>query len=125
MPAIAIVGAGPGLGLSIAKVFGGQGFGVALVSRSKDKLEALVAQLAASGVTAAAFPADVADRPALTAALEQAAARFGAVDVLDLLLGAALGRVPLDPPERRLIVGRIVPADPEATDRLARVGVGR
>jgi NADP-dependent 3-hydroxy acid dehydrogenase YdfG len=83
MSTIAIVGAGPGLGLSVAKVFGGHGFQVALVSRSKDKLDTLVAQLAESGITAAAFPADIADHPALTSALEQAADRFGAIDVLE------------------------------------------
>lgn len=83
MPTIAIVGAGPGMGLSIAKVFGGNGFQVALISRSKDKLDTLVAQLTESGISAAAFPADVADRPALTAALEQAAEHFGGIDVLE------------------------------------------
>jgi NAD(P)-dependent dehydrogenase (short-subunit alcohol dehydrogenase family) len=82
MPTIAIVGAGPGMGLSIAKVFGGHGFQVALISRSKDKLDALVAQLAETGITAA-FPADVADFPALTSALDRAAAGFGAIDVLE------------------------------------------
>jgi NADP-dependent 3-hydroxy acid dehydrogenase YdfG len=71
------------MGLSIAKVFGGHGFKVALISRSKDKLDALAAQLTKSGITAAAFPADVTDHPALTAALEQAAARFGLIDVLE------------------------------------------
>ncbi|GAA1008312.1 short-chain dehydrogenase [Acrocarpospora pleiomorpha] len=83
MPTIAIVGAGPALGLSIAKLFGAHGFEVALISRNKDKLDTLVAQLAEAGITAAAFPADVSDRPALTAALEQAAARLGAIDVLE------------------------------------------
>jgi len=36
MSTIAIVGAGPGLGLSIAKAFGRNGFSVALVSRSQE-----------------------------------------------------------------------------------------
>ena len=83
MPTIAIVGVGPGLGLSIAKVFGGHGFKVALIARSKDHLDIQVAQLAELGTTAAAFPADVSDRPALTAALERAVAQFGAIDVLE------------------------------------------
>jgi NADP-dependent 3-hydroxy acid dehydrogenase YdfG len=93
MPTIAIVGAGPGMGLSIAKVFGGHGFQVALTSRSKDKLDALVAQLAESGITAAAFPADVSDLPALTAALEQAAERFGRIDVLEFSPHSGLSMV--------------------------------
>jgi NAD(P)-dependent dehydrogenase (short-subunit alcohol dehydrogenase family) len=71
------------MGLSIARVFGGHGFQVALISRSKPKLDNLVAQLGDTGITSAPFPADVADLPGLTAALEQAAARFGAIDVLE------------------------------------------
>ena len=46
MPVLAIVGAGPGLGLSIAKVFGSHGFSVALISRSEEKLDALAERLA-------------------------------------------------------------------------------
>lgn len=83
MSTIAIVGAGPGLGLSIAKVFGGHGFDVALISRSKDKLDALVAELEGGGITAAGYPADTADPAQLTDALDAAAARFGKIDVLE------------------------------------------
>lgn len=61
MPTIAIVGAGPGLGLSIAKVFGGHGYDVALIARDKGKLDALVAELAETGITAEGFAADVAE----------------------------------------------------------------
>ena len=35
MPTIAIVGAGPGLGLAIAHAFGSRGFGVALIARMR------------------------------------------------------------------------------------------
>lgn len=83
MPTIAIVGAGPGLGLSIAKVFGRNGFSVALVSRSSEKLDRLAAELAGSGVDAAGFAADIMDRPVLTAAFERIKQRFGDVDVLE------------------------------------------
>ena len=83
MPTIAIVGAGPGLGLAIARIFGSRGFDVALISRSREKLASLVAELAEDGITAAAFPADVRDRPALTQALADAASRFGRIDVLE------------------------------------------
>ncbi|MFD8870549.1 SDR family NAD(P)-dependent oxidoreductase [Streptomyces sp. NPDC059590] len=90
MPTIAIVGAGPGLGLSIARVFGGHGFDVALVSRSKDKLDALVAELAEAGIAAEGFPADVADSAQLATALERAIARFGRIDVLEFSPHAGL-----------------------------------
>jgi NAD(P)-dependent dehydrogenase (short-subunit alcohol dehydrogenase family) len=82
MPAIALVAAGTRLGLSLGKVFGAHGFDVALIARSPERLGELTGKLAAEGVTAAAFPADVTDRSALTAALGSAAGRFGGIDVL-------------------------------------------
>jgi NADP-dependent 3-hydroxy acid dehydrogenase YdfG len=93
MPAIAIVGAGPGLGASLAKVFGGNGYDVALIARSKHNLDALVARLAEAGVAAAGFPADVTDRAALTGALHDANARFGSIDVLEYSPYGGLDRV--------------------------------
>jgi NAD(P)-dependent dehydrogenase (short-subunit alcohol dehydrogenase family) len=82
MPAIALVAAGPRLGLSLGKIFGAHGFDVALIARSPERLGELTGKLAAEGVTAAGFPADVTDRSALAAALASAAERFGAIDVL-------------------------------------------
>ncbi|MGX1675575.1 SDR family NAD(P)-dependent oxidoreductase [Streptomyces sp. NPDC055400] len=83
MPTIAIIGAGPGMGLAIARTFGSRGFDVALIARTKDKLQTLVDQLGQEGITAEAFPADILDRPSLTAALDSAKARFGTIDVLE------------------------------------------
>jgi NADP-dependent 3-hydroxy acid dehydrogenase YdfG len=93
MPAIAIVGAGPGLGASLGKVFGAQGFDVALISRSKANLDALAAGLTEQGVTAEGFAADVADAASLTAALAAAATRFGRIDVLEFSPYAGLVQV--------------------------------
>jgi NADP-dependent 3-hydroxy acid dehydrogenase YdfG len=90
MPTIAIVGAGPGLGLSIAKVFGARRFDVALIARSKDSLDALVDELAQAGITAAGFPADAGDGDQLAAALSAAIARFGRIEVLEFSPHAGL-----------------------------------
>ncbi|MFG1803920.1 SDR family NAD(P)-dependent oxidoreductase [Micromonospora carbonacea] len=83
MPTIAIVGAGSGLGQSIAKTFGGNGFSVALVSRTQSKLDALAAELGQAGVDAAGFAADVLDRASLVDAFARIKQRFGTVDVLE------------------------------------------
>jgi NAD(P)-dependent dehydrogenase (short-subunit alcohol dehydrogenase family) len=83
MPTIAIVGAGPGLGLSIAKVFGRHGFSVALISRTQEKLDGLAAELGESGIDAAGFAADVMDRPSIADAFARLRERFGGVDVLE------------------------------------------
>src|SRR4051812_23542211 len=66
---LALVGAGPGLGLSIAKRFGSAGFQVALLARNAGKLDQLVGELTALGVTARPYVANVGDRQGLGAAL--------------------------------------------------------
>jgi NAD(P)-dependent dehydrogenase (short-subunit alcohol dehydrogenase family) len=98
VPTIAIVGAGYSLGLSIGKVFGRQGFNVGLISRTKANLEPMVAELAESGIDAAAFTGDVSDPASLTSALEQVAAHFGGIDVLEFSPSARKsGLVAADP----------------------------
>ena len=49
MPSIAILGAGPKLGLAIARTFGSHGYDVALIARNRAKLDALVEQLSSDG----------------------------------------------------------------------------
>jgi len=83
MPTIAVVGAGPGLGLPIAQEFGAHGFDVALIARTPSKLARLEDALRRDGITAASFPADVTDPEGLTEALADAAAHFGSIDVLE------------------------------------------
>jgi NAD(P)-dependent dehydrogenase (short-subunit alcohol dehydrogenase family) len=95
---IAIVGAGPQLGLAIARTFGTQGYDVALVSRNPDKLDNLVTTLTTEGITAAAFPADVLDRDALTQALKNAADHFDGIGVLEYSPADSLGPTTLATP---------------------------
>jgi len=97
MPVIAIVGAGSGLGASIARVFGRNGFQVALLSRSQEKLDALAAELGADGIEAAGFAADVRDRPSVAAAFARVKDRFGAVDVLEYSPAVSARGTDLDP----------------------------
>ncbi|MCZ0985373.1 SDR family NAD(P)-dependent oxidoreductase [Streptomyces diastatochromogenes] len=82
LPAVAVVGVGPGLGRAIARRFGAAGHPVALISRNADKLAGLADALAAEGVTARAYPADVTDAKGLSGALEAAAAELGRIGVL-------------------------------------------
>ncbi|MFJ5840242.1 SDR family NAD(P)-dependent oxidoreductase [Streptomyces shenzhenensis] len=81
-PAVAVVGAGPGLGRAIARRFGAAGHPVALVSRNAEKLQSIADVLAAEGVTARAYPADVTDGKALTDALRMAGDELGRISVL-------------------------------------------
>jgi NADP-dependent 3-hydroxy acid dehydrogenase YdfG len=79
---IAVFGAGPGLGRSIARRFGQEGFQVALVARTATRLNAMVEELSAEGIEAAAFPADLTNREALPATVAAITKRFGHIDVL-------------------------------------------
>ena len=80
---IVIVGAGPNLGLAIARRFGREGFAVGLVSRTQAKLDDLASQLESEGVTAAGAAADIRDSDALTSAIRSLAERLGEVEVLE------------------------------------------
>ncbi|GAB3804731.1 hypothetical protein GCM10028819_36700 [Spirosoma humi] len=68
---IAIIGAGPGVGLAIAEKFGLQGYNVALLSRNTGKLAPLQSKLQAKGIAAGIFQVDILDRESLTRALYQ------------------------------------------------------
>lgn len=83
MKTLVVVGAGAALGYSVAERFGREGFRVALISRSQDNVDALVARLAQRGIEAAGFAADVTDEKSLQAAISAAKARFGTIDVLE------------------------------------------
>ncbi|OWV01489.1 short-chain dehydrogenase [Micromonospora wenchangensis] len=80
---LAVVGAGPGLAMGGARVFGAHGYRVGLVARGAAGLADRVRDLSGLGIRSAAFPADVRDPAALTAALDALAARLGPVDVLE------------------------------------------
>jgi NADP-dependent 3-hydroxy acid dehydrogenase YdfG len=82
MTTVAIVGAGPGLGAATARRFAAEGFAVALVSRSREHVDALAAALADDGVRARGYVADVLDAAALRSALAAAAEAQGVVEVL-------------------------------------------
>lgn len=82
MPTIAIIGAGPGLGLSVARRFAREGYSIALISRDQAKLDDLSRQLQDDGTTARAYAADVRDSAALEAALGRAASELGAITTL-------------------------------------------
>jgi NAD(P)-dependent dehydrogenase (short-subunit alcohol dehydrogenase family) len=66
---------------SVADRFGRAGFRVALVARTRPKLEKYVQELAADGVEAAAFTADVTDGAELVRVIGEIEQRFGHIDV--------------------------------------------
>lgn len=83
MPLITIIGAGPGLGLEIARAFGQKGFDVALVARDQSKLDALAEVLGSEGIHARGFTADVSRPETIRIALRSIRDALGPIDVLE------------------------------------------
>lgn len=79
---IVIVGAGPGIGASVARRFGREGYDVALIARAGDTLDRLGVELQDEGITAGWTAVDVTDAAALTAAIERFGRHLGHLDVL-------------------------------------------
>ncbi|MET3524004.1 SDR family NAD(P)-dependent oxidoreductase [Mesorhizobium abyssinicae] len=78
---IAIFGAGAGLGASLAKRFGREGYRVALVARRAAPLQERVDELASAGIEAAAFPADLTNLDGIPALVRSIEERQGSIDV--------------------------------------------
>ena len=76
---IAITGGARGLGYAMAQRLGNQGASVALLDRSAEALDEAVSSLAAQGITAHAFPLDVADESSVVETFAEIAQRLGPV----------------------------------------------
>jgi len=83
MKTIVIVGAGAGLGMSIAKKFGQNGFRVALIARNEEKLNQLVIELEQLGIEAASFQADILNKEQIEKAFAAIKEKYGFIDVLE------------------------------------------
>lgn len=79
---IVVVGAGPGVGASVARRFGREGYDVALIARSADEVAQLGADLQAAGITTGWTPVDITDADALAAAITRFGRHAGRIDVL-------------------------------------------
>ena len=80
---IVVVGYGPGVSNAVAEKFAAEGFSVALVARSADRLQAAFAALKAKGVPqAAVIPADAGDPDAIAAAIGRAREALGPITAI-------------------------------------------
>jgi NADP-dependent 3-hydroxy acid dehydrogenase YdfG len=78
-----IVGAGPNLGLAVARRFGREGMSVGLIARDAAKLEELANVLNEEGITADFAAVDIRDSEAFAAVIASLAERLGPVEVLE------------------------------------------
>jgi 3-oxoacyl-[acyl-carrier protein] reductase len=77
-----VSGASQGIGRACALSLAKMGARLALAARNEEKLEAVVAEIAAAGGQAKAFVMDVSDEASILATAKAAIAHFGGVDIL-------------------------------------------
>jgi short-subunit dehydrogenase len=76
-PVVIVAGVGPGIGTSIARAFGAEGYAIALLARNSSRLAERHAEITAMGITAAPFIVDLADASATRHAVEHVRAWAG------------------------------------------------
>lgn len=91
-----VTGAGKGLGRAIALGFAGEGANVVLMARTRADLDAVAREVEALGRQALVAVADATDSRQVEAAVEQAVAHFGRVDVLAHAAGGSLRKPSVD-----------------------------
>lgn len=83
MKTLVIIGAGKGIGLSIAKRFGKEDYKVALVARNKQKLEEMVQELKSLNIESAYFKADITKKEEIEQAILDIKTTYGKIDVVE------------------------------------------
>ncbi|MBX7193279.1 MAG: SDR family NAD(P)-dependent oxidoreductase [Sandaracinaceae bacterium] len=79
---IVVCGHGPGISDAVARRFGKEGYAVALVARSAERLKRAAEALSKDGVTARAFAADLSKPDAVRAMIRDVRAQLGPVTVV-------------------------------------------
>jgi NAD(P)-dependent dehydrogenase (short-subunit alcohol dehydrogenase family) len=79
---IIVAGYGPNVSHQVALAFGKLGYDVALLSRTKAKLDSAAAEMGKLGIRAKGFPTDLTDPMAVKAAIESIKKEMGSISIL-------------------------------------------
>jgi len=91
-----VTGGNGGIGLGMARGLAASGATIVVAARNRDKSEAAVAALAASGATSAFIALDVADPASCRDLVQQTVDRFGRLDILVNNAGMSIRKPPQD-----------------------------
>ncbi len=93
MKTMVIAGAGKGLGLSIARRFGKEGFQIVLIARTAEKLQSMVDELKEKGIEASYFVADLGNKEQVEKAIADVKEKYGKIDVVEFSPGGSMTSV--------------------------------
>jgi NAD(P)-dependent dehydrogenase (short-subunit alcohol dehydrogenase family) len=113
-----ITGAGGYIGGETAKVLAAEGISVAVCDLIPERVEQTVATIVEAGGSAKGYVADVTESASITAAIEQAAADFGR---LDIMVHAAGGSSRIAGPEAKYV--HLVDQEDWVIDRVLKVNL--
>ena len=125
-PVLITLGAGPGLGLGVARSFAQEGYDAVLVGRTRERTGPLAATLVGEGLSASAEGVDLTDGPALRATVTAVGERHGRIDVLHFNPSAWRGKDALHLDVEELLadvalgVGALLPAVQAARPFMSR-----
>ena len=77
-----LIGMGPGIGLSVARQFGREGFEILMIGREMDKMRVFEQELRSAGIPATGYAQDIADEQAYHRLLGQIAGEHPDIDIL-------------------------------------------
>ena len=86
-----ITGGSSGIGLTIARALGEDGYRLTVAARRPEKLDSAAEQLRGQGFDVEAVPANIAEEEAIRSLVERHRARFGRLDVLVNNAGVGIG----------------------------------
>ena len=95
-PVLLVVGAGPGIGGSVARRFGREGYDALLVGLHESVLEELGQALRSEGIDASWSAVDITDGPAFSAAVAELGETAGRIDILHFNPSAFRQKTPLE-----------------------------
>lgn len=117
-----VTGSGRGIGRRIALTLAEEGVNVVVNDIDQDRADAVAGEIKAAGGNAIGIKADVTDRPAVDAMVEQTIAEFGRLEILINNAGIPLRPTDVGGADLPSATGKyFIDTDPEGWDRTMRV----
>jgi NAD(P)-dependent dehydrogenase (short-subunit alcohol dehydrogenase family) len=111
MPVLLVVGYGPGNSHALARRFGAEGWAIALVGRTRERLADGARRLTDEGIAAHAFPGDASDPASIRSTIDRVREQLGAITAVAFTA------------YRPVVLADVLTAAPETIEEVFDIGV--